>query len=389
MKKKILIIADSSTYHIKPRGIQANRLINEMSKFYSVFLITSNISVPDDNVYFSNKIKKIIIVRTQSNYIRILTGKIWRYFRGKDIFWYLKARKSALSIIKKEKITILITFSMIHSNSDVGKYCKAKIKDIKWFSFLSDPLSLNPYLSRYKIQNLILKKYEKKIFHDSDKIIFPSYTMKKIYSEIYSDISNKIHVIPHSFEKKNKLLIKKPNNIFYIKHFGLLNEERSPLPLIEFILTEKNWFKSQNIKFEFIGKINKKLKNKIDSIENQFIIFKEEIEYNLISDIIAKANLLLIIDANFSTSPFLPSKLVEYLPYHIPILGITPKGSETERVLNETNNYVVNISTIHLIKNIVNKLIDEGHSISQQTAHKIEQYKISNIINQWKDLITN
>ena len=49
----------------------------------------------------------------------------------------------------------------------------------------------------------------------------------------------------------------------------------------------------------------------------------------------AGADVLLVIDAPSDNSLFLPSKLIEYLPLHKPILGLTPAPGATADVLNE------------------------------------------------------
>ena len=40
----------------------------------------------------------------------------------------------------------------------------------------------------------------------------------------------------------------------------------------------------------------------------------------------ADANVLVVIDADFEVSPFLPSKIFDYLLFDRPILGLTPPG---------------------------------------------------------------
>jgi glycosyltransferase involved in cell wall biosynthesis len=46
------------------------------------------------------------------------------------------------------------------------------------------------------------------------------------------------------------------------------------------------------------------------------------------------ADVLLVIDADFADSPFLPSKVVDYLMFDKPIFGLSPVNSATSRVLN-------------------------------------------------------
>ncbi len=66
-----------------------------------------------------------------------------------------------------------------------------------------------------------------------------------------------------------------------------------------------------------------------------------------------EANLLLVIDAPFEMSPFLPSKLVDYVGANKPIFGITPPG--TSQKLIEEMGFLV--APPHNIQDIADKLV--------------------------------
>lgn len=381
--KKVLIIANHSTSLSSARGIQAHRLINELAKNLEIHLLTTFKSIPDEKSYFDNPLKSIIRFKEIPRRFKGLVGKLWLYFNVKDIYWYLQVIREAEKKIKNESIFTVLTFSMNLSNADVGYRLKKKYPQLQWISFYSDPISLNHYIASSFWQKRILKNYELKLFKFADKVIFPSKTMEIQYSNLYPDLLQSFQTIPHNFQsevKNHPQDIK--NNNFIVRHIGSLTFERSPIPLIEVILSNEDFFRNNNIKFEFIGNVSIKLRKNLAKYNNEIIKFIKPIPFKMVENKILESNLLLVIDANIKDSPFLPSKLIECMAYHIPIVGLTPIGSETERVLNDTNHFVLNYTNTEKIIEIIEKVKTEPQSFKN-----IEAYNITSIAKCWMKLI--
>jgi hypothetical protein len=65
-----------------------------------------------------------------------------------------------------------------------------------------------------------------------------------------------------------------------------------------------------------------------------FVRFRDRVPHAEAAEIAAEADVLLVIDApSDGPSVFLPSKLIDYLAFRKPILGITPERGATARLL--------------------------------------------------------
>ncbi len=73
---------------------------------------------------------------------------------------------------------------------------------------------------------------------------------------------------------------------------------------------------------------------------------------------IADADVPVVIDADFTVSPFLPSKIFDYLLFDKPMLGVTPPGSATSRFLQQLGYPCVAPNDAEGIKAVLTVLLD-------------------------------
>jgi hypothetical protein len=381
MKQKILILANSSTFKAPPRGIQANRLINELGKTYNVYLITSTRSIPDASQYFEISIN-IFKIAESNKYLKYL-HKVFSPILGTiDVLYYFKAYLIIKKIIHgKKQFSAVISFAHSFTNSLLGSKLK-RMYDIDHVAFFSDPLSFNSYLTRGKISLFIALKIEKYIIDNSNFVVLPSLTMQKRYKQIFEAHENKFVYIPHNYAKIKSVNWKgtTSNRISYV---GGLNKKRNIEKLGEAILFHQDFFINNNIYFEFYGSFSKDNIQGIKKINSIIINYKGYIEYKDVEALYNNSFALLVIDAEIENSPYLPSKLIEMLPYGIPILGLTTRNSETARVLKETNNFVIYYDEL---ETTLPKIINDIEYFSFK-AESIKEFQIENVTKKWIDLI--
>jgi len=384
-KEKLLVVANASTHHDRPRGIQVNRLIIELSKYYDIYLITSKQSIPDDPVnYFDHHLRSIFILTGTDKFIKQLLTNIWSFLTHVDIVFAKRANRTAKKIIEVEQIQKVLCTSM--RNAFVGWYLKDQFKDkIKIISFYSDPVADNPYMPASGLTKKITQKIELNLFRSSDVNILTSYTMTEFYKNKYSSLRTRFTYIPHSFLPLHDVIYEKnkTNNRFIIRHIGSLNELRHPFKMIEYIYKNTpDYLKDNNILFEFYGRYSKKILIKIKKFESDNIKFFGEVPYSKSNILHQTADALFVIDANITPSYFLPSKLIEILPYRKPILILTTQGSESCRVGNSLGLNVFYHDSIHSIISIINSFRTQSRITSD-----ISGFSISNIAKQYKSCI--
>ncbi len=386
MKRIILIIADSTTYHTAPRGLQANNIINYLAGQFKIILITSTNSVPDNGEYFSKDIE-VYSTKSISNRVTRLFSMFMPFLSVFDPVWSLRSRIKLKKLISDSDIQIhaILTFSLKYSSVIVASRIREKIDPSPQIaSFFSDPLSFNKYLYRNKLQKWILTKIEKRLLSKMDYLVVPSLFMKDKYSKITNDHS--IKYIPHAFvplkETGRKVTNKGNENI--IRHIGSLYKLRSPMPLINHILEFEQYYSRNSYIFEFVGRIGKDIRKQIRSIAGlpDIIRIRGSVSQKESYDLMQSADILLLIDADIEESTFLPSKLVEYLSFNKFIIGITPENSETERVLNLTGNKALHYNELDKLPAILENIPGRKHK------PEIDFFSINNVVQMWVDLIS-
>jgi hypothetical protein len=70
-----------------------------------------------------------------------------------------------------------------------------------------------------------------------------------------------------------------------------------------------------------------------------------------------QADFLVVIDANFKNSPFLPSKVVDYAGTGRPVVGITPNDSPTAKILKKLGSKSFNYDQEKELADYLKKLI--------------------------------
>ncbi len=383
--KDILVIASNSTSAMGARGIQAERLIKALSEIYRIFLITSKTSKARE--YLDKENISISAISSLHYLFKAAFRRIWFYLSQTDILYYQHAKIKGAEILAENKTGTVLTLSTWYSNAMAGIYLKKRFNNITLISFLSDPLSINPLFYSFFWQKALLRKYEKAIFRYSDISVFPSVLMKDIYSEIYPQYCSKFRVIPHSYNNNEGGIGKKSNlragGKKIIHHFGLLYRKRNPFALLDYIKNNRNYFIDRNIEFHFYGPVEKSMNNRIKNYEDSVIRFFGPVPYSRVKEKMADSFALLVIDANFEKSPFLPSKLVEYLACRIPIIALTPAISESRRVLEETGHYWIDYKDISVIKDCIESI----EKFSGTTIKNIEDYDIASIAGRWQEII--
>lgn len=374
-KERLLIIANASTYHDRPRGIQVNRLITELSSYFDIHLITSRHSIPNNGVeYFDGTIKKITVVRGSSKLFILILKKIWRASGSFDIMFALRAFFKGRKIIIENNIIKVLCLSM--RNAVPGTLIKRAVnRKIKVVSFFSDPLSDNPYLVNSDISRKITEKIEKYLFNFSDVNIFPSRLMTDHYARKYSKIKNRFNYIPHCyipFIGNNKKSIKQ-NRSFIIRHLGGLNELRNPFTLIDYFLKHNSDFLARyGIVFEFYGRYSYKIQQQIENSQSLHFKFFKEVSYSEAILLHDNSDALLVIDANISPSLFLPSKLIEVLPYNKPIIILTTEGSESDHVGKMLNHHILYHHNLSLVTDVLKNIIIKEHPVFDSSEFSVE-----------------
>jgi len=349
-KLKILFLTYAYPPQKYPRSVQISHLVQYLRKEFSLKVITSFAEdagdqsllsfTPLDNVQYAEKsaITKFI-EKSRGHSIKKSTLPDFQYF------WHFDLYKKTSRIIDEFGADVIITFGQPMSTHIAGLKLKKKYPYLKWIAHFSDPWVDNIFKDHNIWVNFINKYYQDAVFNKADKLIFTSEETISLATKNYpSLIRSKAICLPHSFDESLYPIQVDVSQIvtpLTIRYMGNFYGNRQPDSLFEAL---KNLQKSdlENIRVELIGSATTNLcdKIKLHGLENT-VFAVSSVSYLDSLALMQSADLLLIIDASAELSPFLPSKLVDYIGSKKPIFGITPPGC-SQKLIEEMGFLVAN-----------------------------------------------
>lgn len=396
--KNILVISSYLTQKTSPRGFQCEYILKLLSEDYNIIILTNQKSnenksslkkiypkAKDIIIIYSNLVSRIIFV------FRKIIGRLLLSLQVFDIESILFSKKSFMTIYDKYQIDIILSFSSPISDHILGLKARRIFIKASWITFFSDLIKDSPFLIRTPLDRMILDNIEKTIAVQSDKIICPSKKMINIINKRYH--FSKAKYIPHMFLNYHKSKKRSCyNQTFILRHIGSLYARRSPEILLKTVIKLNKVFDTQNKKIviEFIGRAERICKNLIlrYSKKYPYIKYVSPVPKKRADHLKKTSDCLVVLDVNMKQSPFFLSKIPDYFSYQKPILGITTKGSEVERVLKMTGHMVAYYHDISSIINIVKPFIINRKK-GDYKFKETDKFKKDIVYKQWKNVINS
>lgn len=249
----------------------------------------------------------------------------------RKFWWKSPAAKKAMQIVRENGITHLYTHSTPLVNHLAGLAVKNKHPELRWTTHFSDPWTLNPYISyRTSLQRKANKFLEKNILELTDRITVTSEMTKDMFREGLGVDESTIRVLPHVFDPDLYPRKTEDNKKAIIAHTGHIYGLRTIMPLVEALESEK----AQNLEFHFYGRIKEDERQAAEQRCPGLFKFFSPVPFLKSLEVLARADLLLVIDAPLENSPFFPSKLADYIGAKRPIAALTPASSTTTEILS-------------------------------------------------------
>jgi glycosyltransferase involved in cell wall biosynthesis len=302
----------------------------------------------------------------------------------KKIEWTYAARSSVLKHIQADDIDVILSCSQPHCNHLLGRHLKHKMGK-PWIAYFSDPWTDNvytPYSSRRVFRRHLA--LEKAVVAEADAVYFTSPETEHLVMGKYSRrLRQKAGVLPHSFvphwyEGGSGGRGPRAGGRIRFVQTGHFYGPRTPLPLLEALaLLGKDLVLADCFEFVFYGGMQEEHRRYIEAHGLAEIVnLQGTVPYLESLWAMKDADYLLLIDAPLSSpgeSVFLPSKLIDYLGNHKPVVGITPLQGASARVLRETGNIVCDISDIHALADTLAGIV-KGTVQVRPDARMIDAY---------------
>ena len=346
---RILVICEKLDINLTSAGVGRSKLIYSLSKLncrvdvlFDQWSESEVDSLADVNFFRLNKTPNKWT--KLKNYNKI--GALYNYIVGSNFdmlemiqFWTNDILKRVTSE-KYDFVYVLSSGQQFYTFFAMGEVYK-NVK-LPFVLNIHDPYpsAIHPEFKR-KIGWIEKKRYDivKNVIQEAFKVTLPSELLGE-YLEDFYPIKGKRVTLPHIGVElpQLKLKEKQKSKKLTITHTGLLLSSRNPKYFLRALKRMVNETPdcSANLKVNIIGPYTIDDPETLELFEElkQVVNFSQErIEYSESMQLLQDSDVLFVFDFIGDYSPIMLGKLGDYLYFNKPILALTPKKSETSRIL--------------------------------------------------------
>jgi glycosyltransferase involved in cell wall biosynthesis len=254
--------------------------------------------------------------------------------------WIEAGCEAAAALLADGGYDAFATFAQPWSDHEIGLRIKSRFA-VPWVAHFSDPWSDSPYYAG--LPAAVLRDYaaaEARVVQAADALVFTSQpTLDLVMAKYPADFCGKASVVPHGFDAaflRNVRPEPRSPGTLRVVHVGTLYADaRTPEGLFEALarlLREDE--RARRLELVFVGHAPAPVRESAARLGVEgHVTWPGVRPYAQCLGFMASADLLLVIDKKDPVSVFFPSKLVEYLPWGKPVLGLTPQQGVTAGIL--------------------------------------------------------
>jgi hypothetical protein len=254
----------------------------------------------------------------------------------------------------------MITFGSPMSDHLIGLELK-KLYNLPWLAHFSDPWVDNPFKNFSWISEKANRKFERQVFEEADALLFTSdETIDLVMAKYPKELRRKCGLLTHSYESNKYMTPQVRESQITIRFLGDLYGPRTPRPLFTALnaINKESPELLRDVKFEFVGSMCELnvWEMGLRELPDGLVHLCDTVPHSRSLELMTSADGLLVIDAPATTSPFLPSKLIDYIGAGRPVFGITPPGTAS-RIISELGGRVGNPSDPEAVKKSTEEFI--------------------------------
>ena len=270
-----------------------------------------------------------------------------------------------------------------------------KATGLPWVMQFYDPWADNPYRP---FKTKWLKKcdwaMEREAVEAADMIIHDNEAIAQLWRERYGEeIGKKIVVLPLTVPMPNAIVEEnthKRGDVLTISHIGNFMLNRTSQPFIRAVaeLLDRHPEYRKRLKVNYIGMVTEPEKEliKMNGLGEVFTLSgslsaEACVEYYKMSD------LFLAIDGVNKDNLFFPSKILKYLYFRRPILGITPEGSVLDGELRHAGHTSIDNNDMESIVEYLERAMTDYESLLNFNQHYWHRFEPQNVVAQYEDLV--
>ncbi len=244
---------------------------------------------------------------------------------------------------------------------------KREIPRLKWAAHFSDPWVDSPYFAREEGVKLeSAQRQEREIIGEADAVVFVTDETADLVMRKYPpEWRRKVHVIPHLLDLELPSVPKSErrecDRLRFVHSGSLYEGVRAASGLFAALRDLQRLAQPSGLPlaFHFVGwAASRTIKSASDIGLRECVSWTSPLYYSPSLKEMADADVLVVIDADFEDSPFLPSKIFDYLLFDKPMLGLTPPGSATARFLRGLGYPCAGPNNVEEIKSVLMTMVE-------------------------------
>jgi len=373
--KNLLAVSWAMPPMLFPRSIQVSRLLGALEK--QGWKITVVCSDPRSSGNLDPSLEELYADRYETVCVAADGSKV-----PDDALmssWLKPALKEVKRQLSTRKYSALITFAQPWVDHLIG--LEARPANIPWIAHFSDPWVDSPYYVGFgEGQMNHWRKMEYEVIRHADMILFTNAQAVELVMNKYPKLwKEKTRVIPHAFDSDLAMTmcreIKHDGRLRMI-YIGDLYKGRSAEGFLRALsLLFQTRPLAQELQVQLIGRIAEEDPRLSETLKLQEIVqFGDQLPYLESLKKTAQCDVLLLIDAPTAIpSPFLPSKLIDYLVFGKPIFGLTDAGGASADVLMKLGFSIAPPDDVPAIAGALNTLLDAWQAGSLETSPHYEE----------------
>ena len=374
--KRLLAISWEMPPMYGPRATQVSRVLSELpANGWSPTVVCMD-PKPNGPHWFDAAAappSNLRLVRIPSAQELFAVRAIWRMLPSLRDYpdtarlWIRPAARAAIAVAQTETPSVIISFAQPWSDHLIGLRVH-RSTHLPWVAHFSDPWVDSPYATLR--QRSIWRRMEANVVREATALVFVTRETADVVMKKYPDAWRaKVSVVPHGFDPRvpekdsNPIDRLRPIRLVYTGRF--YRGVRTPLGLLEAlaILNRRSPIAGQ-LELSLIGPdVDDYLADARRLGIAESVKFRGRIAPSGAASAAARADVLLIIDApSDGGSVFLPSKLVDYLPFRKPILGLTPAQGASANLLRRLQCPIVPPDDANAIASALSDLLGRWRS---------------------------
>jgi hypothetical protein len=396
--KRLLALSWCMPPLVMPRSIQVSRLLAALAKMDwqtdvvcvdPASLRPNNILDDSLNRPADGMVKKYPVPSLED---WVLVRGLIRLFPALGILpdpkwvWKNAAFRKCDLLASRQKYDAFVSFGQPWTDHLAGLQFKAQSR-LPWVAHFSDPWADSPYINSSRWVKTKRLEMEQAVIQSADAVVFVSQLTANLVMQKYPEgWRKKAFVIPHGFEpipvvdQTPAAITNQPVEFIYTGNFYGPRTPENLLKAAAALVIKPGY--EQSFRLRFVGpNMEKYHQMVVDMGLKDFVLFEGPVSFARSQELTTRADVLLVIDApSDSPSVFLPSKLVDYLAFNKPILGITPGNGSSADLIHELGCRTVEPMDVEGITSAMAGYIDAksqgGLTLPEKFIPSANQYQI-------------